>query len=127
MIKNKSIDDILEERLEEWAEWIRTGNFIGIGYPRQSTLERIRTGEIIDHSQAYQPQIQTNENAEEMEKYICGMAEYKPVMAQALRMYYMDKLSLRNNAKKLGVSYNQFKLYIQMGKHWLLGRLNTVF
>ena len=123
MTNKKSIDDYLEARLEEWAEWLRGGNFVGIGYPRQSTLELIKAGMIYDKNKSHVPVIQTNEEAEEMEKYICEMAEYKPIMAQALRMYYLDKLSLRSNAKKLGVSYMQFSIYIQMAKQWLLGRL----
>ena len=43
----KSIDDYLEERLEGWAEWLRGDNFVGIGYPNQSTLELIRQGRFL--------------------------------------------------------------------------------
>jgi len=126
MANKKSIDDYLEERLEEWAEWLRGGNFVGIGYPRQSTLELIRKGMIIGANQACPPVIQVNENAEEMEKYICQMGEYKPIMAQALRMYYLNRLSFRSSSKKLNISYMQFSIYIQMAKQWLIGRFNFI-
>jgi len=123
MANNKSIDDYLESRLEDWAEWLRGGNFVGIGYPRQSTLELIRKGMIIGANQACPPVIQVNENAEEMEKYICEMAEFKPIMAKALRMLYLDNISTKSHAKKLNMPRSQFYLQVQMSKQWLLGRL----
>jgi hypothetical protein len=124
MNKNKSIDEYLEERLEDWAEWLRGGNFVGIGYPRQSTLELIKNGMIYDKNKSHIPVIQTNENAEEMEKYICEMAKYKPIMAQSLRMFYLDRLSFRTSSKKLKISISHYHLYIQMAKQWLMGKMS---
>lgn len=43
------------------------------------------------------PVIQTNEEAEEIEKFICEMAKYKPIRAQAVRMYYLDRLSIKSH------------------------------
>jgi len=119
----KSIDDYLEERLEEWAEWLRGGNFVGIGYPRQSTLELIKAGMIYDKNKSHIPVIQTNEKAEEMEKYICEMAEYKPIMAKTLRMFYLDSISTKSHAKKFNMPHSQFYLQVQMAKTWLIGRV----
>ena len=96
---------------------------MGIGYPWQSTLELIKAGMIYDKNKYRIPVIQTNEEAEEIEKFICEMAEYKPIMAQALRMYYLDKHSLTSNSKNLKISRSQYNIYIRMAKEWLAGRL----
>jgi hypothetical protein len=44
-------------------------------------------------------------------------------MADCLRLYYLDNIGLRRNAKKIGISYSQFKICVLMAKQWLFGRL----
>lgn len=61
-----------------------------------------------------------------MEKYICEMAEYKLIMANVLRTYYLDKHSLSISSKKLGLSRSQYNIYIQMAKQWLISRLQLL-
>jgi hypothetical protein len=95
---------------------------VGIGYPRQSTLELIKNGMIYDKNKSHIPVIQTNEEAEEMEKFICEMGAYKPIMAKALRLFYLDNISLKSHAKKLNLSSSQLYLQVQMAKIWLIGR-----
>jgi hypothetical protein len=118
------IDDYLELRLNEWGEWLRIGNSLGIGYPRQSILALIQEGKIITKNKKFRSIIETHENAEEIEKLVSEMAQYKLYMAQALRSYYLDSLSLRSGAKKLGISHTQYNLYVQMAKQWLVGRMS---
>ena len=122
--KYDNFDDYLEDRLAEWGEWLRTGNSLGIGYSSQSILALIREGRIISRSKNFSSVLETNERAEEIEKLIAEMAKYKFEMAQVLRCYYLDNLSLRSNARKLGVSHMQYNLYLQMAKQWLVGRLS---
>jgi hypothetical protein len=51
------------------------------------------------------------------------MAAYKPIMAKALRMYYLDNISTKSHAKKLNIPRPHYYLQVQMAKQWLLGRL----
>lgn len=37
----KNLEHKLENRLLEWEEWLQTGNFMNIGYPRQSMMALI--------------------------------------------------------------------------------------
>jgi DNA-directed RNA polymerase specialized sigma subunit len=130
MTSNKydHIDDYLELRLNEWAEWLSSGNTLGIGYPKQSIISLIREGVVISRKNNNNCSVlEVNEQVEEIEKLISEMSDYKPIMAKCLRMYYLDNLSLRSNAKKLEISYSQFKLNVLMAKQWLVGRLGRIF
>jgi DNA-directed RNA polymerase specialized sigma subunit len=120
-----NFDDYIEDRLAEWGEWLGTGNSLGIGYSSQSILALIHEGKIISRSKNFGAVLETNERAEEIENLVAQMAQYKFEMAQALRLYYIDSLSLRRSAKKLGVSYSHYHLYVQMAKQWLIGRLSA--
>jgi len=121
-----NFDDYLEDRLVEWGEWLRTGNYLGIGYASQSVLNLIREGKIFTRDKKFCTVLETHEAAEEIERLVSEMAGYKLLMAQALRTYYLDSFTMRSSAKKLGVSYSKYNLYVQMAKQWLTGRLNIV-
>ncbi len=123
----KDIDDYLEHRLEEWGEWLRIGNSFGLGYGKLSFIELIRQGRIITKNKRFYQFIEAHEAAEEIENLVSEMAQYKLNMAQALRSYYMDNLSLRSSAKKLGISHMQYKLYVDMAKQWLIGKFSHLF
>ena len=127
LVQNESIvDAYLEARLQEWAEWLRTGNFLNIGYQRQSSIAMFSEGKSINQSGKLKTTVDVNVEAEEIEKMITEMARYKPIMADCLRYHYLNQQSLRNSAKKLGVSHTQYKLYVQMAKQWLVGRVTVI-
>ena len=123
--KFDDFDDYLEHRLVVWGEWLRTGNYLGIGYSNQSILNLIMEGKIITRNKKFSTVLETHEAAEEIERLVAEMSEYKLEMAQALRLYYLDNLSLRSSANKIGVSATLYKLYVRMGKQWLIGRLSA--
>lgn len=120
------VDAYLESRLQEWAEWLKTGNSLSMGYPRQSVSALIMEGKSIGNKGNFYKPIEINEIAEEIEKLVNEMARYKPLMAKVLRTHYLYQLSLRRSAKKLNISYGQYNLYVQMAKQWLLGRCVTL-
>ncbi len=122
---NDYLDEYLESRLCEWAEWLRSGNQLGIGYPRRSILALIKEGKVITKNRQFCSVIETNDNAEEIENLVREMAQYKRVMAEALRNYYLDRLSLRRCARQFKISHMHYKLYIEMAKQWLIGRLSV--
>jgi len=119
-------DAYLESRLDEWAEWLKTGNQFGLGYPKNSSFTLIQEGRVINQNKrnCYHKTVESHEQAEEIEKMMAEMSQYKPIMASCLRNYYLDQLSLRSSAKRLNISHTQFKAYVQMGKQWLAGRFN---
>lgn len=121
----QNFDDYLEDRLAEWGEWLRTGNYFGIGYSNQSILNLIREGKIITRNKNFYAVIETHERAEEIEALVADMATYKLEMAQVLRSYYLDHLSLRSHARKFNISHNQYNIYLKMAKQWLVGRLSS--
>lgn len=121
----KDIDEYLEHRLDEWGEWLRVGNSFGLGYGKLSIIELIRQGRIVTKNKRFNQFIETHEAAEEIENLVSEMAQYKLVMARALRSYYLDNLSLRSSAKKLGIAHTRYKLYVDMAKQWLVGRMSA--
>ena len=65
-----------------------------------------------------------NAEAEEIEALVSEIARQTPKLAQALRAQYFDRGTLPFKARKIGVSRTQFKVYVDMGKQWLAGRLS---
>jgi hypothetical protein len=122
-LPENSVDVYLESRLHEWAEWLKSGNFLNIGYPRQSVSALIMEGKCISKKDSFRKTVEANESAEEIEKFVVEMAQYKPLVAKSLQMYYLEQLSFRQGAKKLSISYAQYSLYVQMAKSWLISRL----
>jgi len=119
-VQNENVIDIyLESRLQEWAEWLRTGNFLNIGYQRQSSIAMFAEGKSINQTRKSKMTVDVNLQAEEIEKMISEMAQYKSIMADCLRYHYLHQQSLRKSAKKLGILHMQYKLHVQMAKQWL--------
>jgi len=118
------IDEYLEGRLQDWGEWLRTGNQLGIGYPAHSMVQLILEGKIITNNKQFWSFLEVHEEAEEIEKLVAEMSLYKRPMADCLRMHYMDNVSIRRNAKRAGISYSYYNLYLQMARQWLIGKLS---
>ncbi len=123
IINENPFDAYLERRLQEWAEWLKTGNFLNIGYHRQSSIAMFHQGKAINQNRKSKASVDAHEDAEEIEKMIVQMKNYKPLMADCLRHYYLSQMSLRESAKKFGISHAQYGVYLQMAKQWLIGRL----
>ncbi|MDX2165089.1 MAG: antiterminator Q family protein [Gammaproteobacteria bacterium] len=126
LLNENQLDDYLDYRLQEWAEWLNTGNFLNIGYQRESSIAMFMDGKSINRNSRFFKTVDTNESAQEMEKLVTEMARYKPAMANALRMYYLERLSFRESAKKLKISYTQYNMYVQTAKSWLAGKICTL-
>jgi len=123
IINENPMDVYLERRLQEWAEWLKTGNSLNIGYQRQSSIAMFHEGKTINSAGKPTRGVETHEEAEEMEKMIAQMSRYKPIMADCLRNYYLNQLSLRNGSKRLGISHVEYRINVHMAKQWLCGKL----
>jgi hypothetical protein len=114
----------VEERLQQWAEWYSRGNLYGLGYPPYTLEYRLMTEGIVVRSTGPRP-IPSHEEAEEMENLVKEMSHQNHKMALALRCQYFSSGALRIKAKKLHISHNQFKYYVDLGHQWLAGRLSA--
>lgn len=114
----------VEERLHQWAEWYSRGNFYGLGYPPYTLEYRLMTEGIVVRTTGIKP-LPSNEEAEEIENLIREMSWQNHNMALALRCQYFSSGALRIKAKKLKISHNQFKYYVDLGHQWLAGRLSA--
>jgi len=120
-------DKVLEQvitRLEEWAEWVASGSGLGLGYPRTSLEYRLLRGAYVRQNQG-RALLAHHPAAEEMETWIREMASQSPPMAQALRCHYLTGGGLRDEAQKLGISHNHFRMQLAMAQQWLAGRLSA--
>ncbi|MDX1901871.1 MAG: antiterminator Q family protein [Gammaproteobacteria bacterium] len=121
---NEPFVKYVEERLQQWAEWYSRGNLFGLGYPSCSLEYRLMTEGIIVKTTGAKT-LSSNEEAEEIEALVREMAHQNEKIALALRCQYFSCGTLRVKAKKLHISHNQFKYYVDLGHQWLAGRLSA--
>lgn len=126
---NKEFIKYVEQRLDEWATWYSSGNSYGLGFPRRSIEHILMTEGIVPTST--KPQLlPCNEDAEEIEALVVEMGKQNNKMAYILRHHYFEPGALRAKAVCFSeihskVSYNKFKVYVDMAKQWLAGRLSA--
>lgn len=119
----KNIHTYIDYRLELWADWcVRILDF-GLGYPRQSLESKAMQYGGVVISGNMPKTLPTNADAEEIETLICDLAKQNLKLANALRVYYLEPGPIKSKAKKLSISYSQFKVFVDMGKQWITGRL----
>lgn len=118
------INEYVKERLYDWADWYSRGNLYGLGYPDRTIEYRLMRegGLLIRGTGKKSPP--TNAAAEEIEQCVNEMGQQNALMALALRYHYFTYGSLRKKSKSLGISHVQFKIYVDMAKQWLTGRLS---
>jgi len=119
----------VEERLQQWAEWYSRGNLYGLGYPPYSLEYRLMTEGIVVKSSGPKP-LPYSEEAEEIEVLVKEIARQNNTIALALRCQYFGYLGRRKSrehAKLLKISYARFRTYVDMGRHWLAGRLSVPY
>jgi hypothetical protein len=114
----------VEERLQQWAEWYSRGNWYGLGYPSCSIEYRLMKEGVIVKTTGPKP-FPSHEEAEEIELLVNEIAKQNEKIALALRCQYFGHRRSRERAKLLGVSYAQFRVYVDLGRQWLAGRLSA--
>lgn len=114
---------LLENRLQQWAEWSSQDNFCGLGYPPCTMEYKIMHEGSVARS-THHRKIITHTAAEEIEALVNEMSQYHPTMAAILRSYYFSQGSLREKAKILQLSHSHYKHYVDLAHQWLVGRLS---
>ena len=117
-------DEYLDERIEEWADWVVRLDNHGLGYPHRTLEARLRDegGVLISGTGYYCPP--GNERAEEIERFIAELHKRNEELAIALRVYYLETGFTKHKAKKIKLSVTQFKIYVRMARMWLAGKLS---
>ena len=65
-------------------------------------------------------------DAEKTEQLICQLHHYRPMVANVLRLTYLDEGPLRHKAKQLGLSASQFYVHLDQARYFLAGRLHLI-
>lgn len=66
-----------------------------------------------------------NQNAEEIEFLVNEMFGQNNKMALALRIHYFGKRKSRDRSIELEISATRFRIYVDMARQWLAGRLSV--
>ncbi len=114
----------LEQRLEHWARWYSKGNYSGLGYHSETIEYVLMTVGVVIKSTAIQP-VPCDEEAEEIEALVREMTKHNEKMAMMLRIHYFGSGLVSERAEKLGMSYGRFRVYVDMARQWLAGRLSA--
>jgi hypothetical protein len=104
--------------------WYVRNDNASLGFPNHCASYRLMTyGNVIQSSS--QSNLSYNEEAEEIENFIREMREYHKQMAQALRIQYVSNKSYKERAIEMKISYAQFKIFVEMARQWVAGRLSA--
>lgn len=112
------------ERIDEWARWLRASSGThALGYPNAAPFVQQRaTG----FTPAGEPD---NERAEEVERIMCKLRDYRPMLYKALYVWYVarsddgEQLSLLACAADCGVSVGQYRKVRNQGEMVVFGAL----
>lgn len=122
---NLSFAAYVEQRLQTWADWVCRGNSYGLGYSRKSLVAKVMEIGCLIHQGTYQHVLCTHEQAEEIETIISKLAEHNTLLADVLRQYYVGIGSMREKAKRMGISHSHFKVSLDMARQWVAGWLSA--
>lgn len=112
-----------ERRLIEWAEWAKSRQDGGLGYPNRSVEGRLKDDGGVLPSSQYKSEVLLNEQAEEIESLIQIMSVKFPILATIIKMEYLHADPLVIKAARLQMSRTQFMRYRDQAKAWLDGQL----
>ena len=127
MNKARKDDDFMhyvEQRLEHWARWYSSGNYYGLGFHSETIEYVLMTVGVMIKSTGLKP-LPYDEGAEEIEALVTEMTKHNEKMAIMLRIHYFGNGLVSERAEKLGVSYGRFRVYVDMARQWLAGRLSA--
>lgn len=114
-----------EQRLIGWAEWSKSRQDGGLGYPNRSVEGRLKDdGGVLPTSQ-YKSEVLVNEQAEEIESLIYIMTVKFPILGSIIKMEYLCSAPIKIKAARLQMSRTQFLTYRDQAKAWIDGQLHA--
>lgn len=120
-----NLSELLEIRLQDWADWYGKQQDFGMGYPRESLEYKLWRDGVLVRVKGIAPQ-PDNPYAEEMEMWICLLQRNvgKDVREAICEKYMAPRLmSISKIADKLEISVKTLEYRINTAKKFLLGCL----
>jgi len=123
-----NFEEYVEYRLQEWADWFRGGK-LGKGYPAESAFNLFQKEMTINKTKYQQHNFMpVNEGAEEIEKMVIDLDKYNKKFAEALKKSYLGtELTTALKAKSLNLTASTFKKYVEMGRLWVVAKMNIKY
>ena len=113
----------VEYRLQAWANWYTHGCGFGLGYPAKNLMLKLQEMGVLCTQTIGPRPLPLNTDAEEVEKLVAELAQRYRSLANSLREYYLGEGTMMQKAKRLEMSYAQFKICVDKGKVWLDAKL----
>lgn len=119
MRKKKVSDEYVKERLTEWAEWIKKGCDIGLGFSHRNILCRLKEegGILVDAPGT--KILASNPSAEEIEFLVVKLSSEHYVRAELLRHYYFNTIGHLQKAIGYGYKKSQYYLHLNAAHEWI--------
>jgi hypothetical protein len=119
------INNYVECRLEEWADWYLRHGDLGLGYPKRTLEGRLMDEGGVLIKATLPPDLQCNAEAEEIEHFVVELRHQDARLATVLKEQYFGFGNAMSKAKRLKLSYANFRVQLDMAKHWMAGRLSA--
>ena len=100
-------------------------NGFGLGFPSKTQEQILRESGGVWIKVIGRKSFIAHPRAEEIEQYLSELSQIKRFLALAIRTHYLDLGTVAQKAKKLHVSYSQYRIQLENAKHCLLGRLEN--
>lgn len=118
------IDNYVDNQLQRWAAWYFAVLTDGLGYPKRSVEGALLdSGGVLIRSTRGKS-IPTNEDAEQIDKLLCELGQYKPELASAVKIRYTSR-KIKTSLESLKIPYPTYKVRLQEGLAWLAGNLTA--
>ena len=111
----------IDRRLNIWACWANEYH-LSIGYPQSTAEGRWSKQGEVSTSSCKQTE-STNDEAEEIEKYLVLLRQFQPKVFDVLKTEYMARGSQKNKSFFLNISHCKYKNYLKSGRLWMGGCL----
>lgn len=123
-LSSDRLDYYVHERLREWAQWHLKCVMNGLGYPSLTVEGRLyRDGGLLPKSTAPLT-LPTNPDAEQMDELINELASYDKALAEAIKVKYMGRHTLYQEAKLRQIPLPTLKHSLRLAKTWLAAKLH---
>ena len=125
-VNNKEWRQLLEVRLDEWADWQRLPKDFGLGFKKETMLYKLqRDGVVLRGTPGSGINVDNNVSAEEMEGWVMVLHQMDENLSDVIRAKYIYEPKLPNDliAKKLRISVRTFEARLATSRSTLIGMM----
>lgn len=122
------LDEYLELRLQEWADWFKDGNHEkALGFPGETIEYKImREGLFAAAGRGLRGTLPANTRAEEIENFVNHMQKDCPKQCVVIRARYFSprKIPIEALARRLKMSRRGYEDQLRLAKNYIRGCLS---